>query len=149
MADIERSIEYVVSAVDNATKTFRGISLGAAAMGATITGALGFAVKSAAEAQVQISKMDAILKTVKGSSAEAREKIMTAADATLKLGFDNEEAAVSIAKLYQRTGDVNQAISLNNLAMDLSRAKHLDLGTAANLVGLVMSGNGRILKQYG
>jgi hypothetical protein len=80
---------------------------------------------------------------------QAKGKLLEAADATLKLGFDNEEAANSLGKLFQRTKDVTEANKLNALAMDLARAKNISLSQASDTVGMVLSGNGKILKQFG
>ena len=81
--------------------------------------------------------------------AEVKKKIEEASLATVKLGFDDEATAVSMANLFQRTGDVTKAIEYNNIAMDLARAKNMDLESASNAVGLVLSGNTKILKQFG
>lgn len=54
-----------------------------------------------------------------------------------------------MAKFYQRTKDVTEATRLNAIAMDLARAKNIGLADASNLVGQVLSGNGKLLKQYG
>lgn len=79
---------------------------------------------------------------------KTREEILKASEAAIRLGFDDEAAAESITRFYQATGNLTQATKLNNLAMDLARAKNLDLATATQLVNLVLSGNGRALKQY-
>lgn len=105
--------------------------------------------KGAAEAETSLARVDSTLKAMGSAAQENRQKILQLADATVKLGFDDEAAAESITKLYQRTGDLTKANELNNLAMDLARAKNVDLATATNLVGQVLSGNGRVLKQYG
>jgi hypothetical protein len=83
----------------------------------------------------------------KGAAAEAG--ILAAAKAAVKLGFDDEEAANSIATLFQRTGDLTTALKLNGLAMDISRAKTVSLEEANKMISLVMSGNARALKMYG
>jgi hypothetical protein len=117
-----------------------------------VTVAAGFgviAVKAAADAQAEMAKVDAVIKAMGGNFDKAKASIIEASKATIKLGFDDEEAALSIAKLYQRTGDMTEAIQLNNLAMDLARAKNMDLTTASQMVGMVLSGNARVLKQYG
>lgn len=90
-----------------------------------------------------------LLKLAAGNFGDYRKQIVAAGKAAIDLGFDDEEASLSVTKLFQRTGDLNQAIKLNQLAMDLARAKHLDLSTAANMVGMVLSGNAKVLKQYG
>lgn len=84
-----------------------------------------------------------------GSFDEIKAKILEASRSVIRLGFDDEAAAVSITKLFQRTGDLNEAIKLNVLAMDLSRSKTVDLETASRMIALVMSGNARALREYG
>lgn len=149
-------LEFLITAKDEASEKLKGISANAKQIGATmtvvggaITAAMGFAVKAAADAQVQMAKFDTTLKNSKGTTDAVRSALLKAADATLKLGFDNEDAANSLAKFFQRTGSVTTAIKLNTVAMDLSRAKNIDLATAGTLVNQVLSGNGKVLKQYG
>ncbi len=94
----------------------------------------------------------ALTKTVKITAEtleKARVAIVAASHAATNLGFDDEEAALSMVKFYQRTGNLTETLKLNNIAMDLARAKHIDLTTASTLVGQVLSGNGKVLKQYG
>ncbi len=101
---------------------------------------------------VATTSVKEIMKAHKLTAAEIEEtkkKVMAAGEAAVKLGFDDETAAESVAKLYQRTGDLNKAMELNAIAMDLARAKNIDLSEASNIVGLVLSGNARALKAYG
>lgn len=161
------TLEFLIKAKDEASNVIKGVNktlgtVGDAAKTAAITlGAVGAAaggiaiafgtvcVKAAAEAQVQMAQFDTILKNTANTSAETRSKILGLANATVKLGFDDEEAAVSIAKFYQRTKDLTQATNLNNIAMDLARARNLKLEEASRMVSLVLSGNARALKEYG
>lgn len=122
---------------------------GAAAAGAALTAFLYSSAKAAADAQVQMARVDATLESMGEAALKNKDAILKAADAAVKLGFDDEDAAESITKLYQRTKDLTQAQQLNALAMDLARAKNIELSEATNLVGMVLSGNGRMLKQYG
>ncbi len=117
--------------------------------GAAITGAMYLAVESAAEAQTQMAKFNVTMNNSKGATEDVKNELLKAADATLQLGFDNEAAAVSLSKFFQATGDVQQAIDLNNLSMDLARTKNIDLETAAKAVGLTYHGNARALKEFG
>ena len=149
-------LQVVITAEDEASAKLDGIVKKAQSLGKgmTVVGgimatALGFAVKAASDAQVKIAKMDATLATMGKTGMNARDAIMKTSQATIKLGFDNEEAAVSIANLLQRTGDLDQATRLNTIAMDLARAKNIDLATASNMVGMVLSGNSKVLKQFG
>lgn len=106
-------------------------------------------VEASADAQVKIASMDATLAAVGDTTAKTRNSILTASQAFVKLGFDDEEAAKSMATLYQRTKNVAEAQKLTALAADLARAKHLDLESATKLVSLALSGQGRALLQYG
>lgn len=148
MADVTRSIEYVINATDKASSTFRKVGISAGLMGGAVVGALGLMVKGAADAQVAAAKVNSMLATMGEKGAEAKAGILEAAKAAVKLGFDDEAAAESITRLFQRTGDLNKAMRLNQIAMDLSRNKNLDLVSASNMVGMVLSGNAKVLKQY-
>ena len=124
-----------------------GLALGA--IGVAAGTGMAFAVKAAADAQVEMAKVDTVLQNMGSAALANKDALLQAAGAATKLGFDDEEAAVSIANLYQRTGDLTEATKLNALAMDLSRQKGIGLAEASNMIGMVMSGNGRALKQYG
>jgi len=91
-------------------------------------------------------------KTVKITADQvekAKIKIAELSEAAIQLGFDDEAAAESLAKLFQRTGDMTEAARLNAVAMDLSRAKSIDLKDASNILNMVLSGNVRALKEFG
>lgn len=124
-----------------------GIAL--AGVGLAAGTGMAFAVKAAADAQVEMAKVDTVLQNMGKAALANKDALLQAAGAATKLGFDDEEAAISIANLYQRTGDLTEATKLNALAMDLSRQKGIGLADASNMIGMVMSGNGRALKQYG
>jgi hypothetical protein len=106
-------------------------------------------IKAYADAEVEMAKFNATMETMGKKGTEAKSVLLEAASAASKMGFDDEDAANSLAKLYQRTGDANEAIKLNALAMDLARAKSIDLNTAMGLVNMALSGQGRALQQYG
>ena len=153
----------------NASKAF-AIGLGGAATAAAGFGAL--AIKAAMGAQTEMIRVkQTVNNTLEQMNAEGLNKLQKLADAAggagsdvfefmsasidkaaasaAKLGFDDEEAAGTLAKLFQRTNDVNEAMKLNQLAMDLARAKGIGLAEAGDMIGMVMSGNGRALKAYG
>ena len=139
----------ISGSLGNAEGASKAFALGLAG---AVTVAAGFgiiAVKAAADAQAEMAKVDQIVKQMGGNFEETKGKIEAAAAATVKLGFDDEAAAVSIARLYQKTNDYNQALQLNAIAMDLARAKNLGLEQASQLVSMAYSGNAKLLKQYG
>jgi len=135
-----------VAGISDAMKTVGKVGVGALT---ALGGFLGWSVKTYGETQLSVAKVDATLKAMGGTALEARDKIMEASKAVVRLGFDDDAAAVSITKLYQRTGDLNQALELNALAMDLARAKSISLESASQMISLVMSGNARALREYG
>ena len=124
-----------------------GAAAGVAAGGLAIAFGVS-AIKSYGEAQASLARVDATLRTMGDAAYRNRDAILAASEAAVKLGFDDEAASESITRFYQATNDLAEAQKLNNLAMDLARAKNIDLATAAGLVNQVLSGNGRVLKQY-
>lgn len=118
-------------------------------VGAAIVGGLALAVNAARGAEEQMARVDAILRTMGEAGSKAKSKILEVSGSLVKLGFDDEDAAESMAKLFQRTKDVTEAQDLLSLSADLARAKQMDLGSATDLVGQVLAGNGRVLKQFG
>lgn len=102
-----------------------------------------------AESEKAMARFNSVMATTGKWSEEASKKILALADAHVQLWFDDEDSAESLAKFYQRTKDVTEATRLNAIAMDLARAKNIGLADASNLVGQVLSGNGKLLKQYG
>ncbi len=99
---------------------------------------------SATMAQVKVDVDNAGL-----SYATLGPEIEAVAQKNTALGFSNEETQLSLGKLLLATGSYTDALKLNQLAMDLSRAKGIDLNGATVLIQQVMAGNTRALKQYG
>ncbi len=135
------------------SKDVSGLSkiLGGAVLagGAALTGFLISSAKAASEDQVALAKVTATLTAMGAAALKNKDALLQASQAALKLGFDDEAAAESIAKLYQRTGDLTKATELNALAMDFARAKGIELSEATNVISLALSGGGRALKDYG
>lgn len=142
LAGIGKTIQANSAAIKTAALDF-GIAGGA------ITGVLAISVKAAADAQAKLANLHATLAAMGRDTPQVAGAILDAANATIKLGFDNEDSALSITKFYQRTKDMTTALTLSQTAMDLARSKNIDLATATNLVNLALSGSGRALLQYG
>lgn len=153
-------LEIVVKVRDEASKKLDAIGdtmqksfkIGVAAAAAAATAVVAFgvsAVKAFADSQVQMARFSATMNSVTGVTEEHKNKILEAAAATRKLGFSDETASNVLAMFYQRTKSVTEATKLNALAMDLARAKGIDLAQAGEMITLVLSGNARALKQYG
>jgi len=161
---MDKELQIILKAKDEASKVIKDVAkkgsvdfqaIASAAgksfmiAGAAVAGFAALSVKAAADAEVEMARFDATLKNIGASGLKARDSILKMAQASVKLGFDDEETANSVAYLLQRTNDLSQAQKLNALAMDLARAKNIGLTQATQMVGMVLSGNGKILKQYG
>lgn len=81
--------------------------------------------------------------------AATSKKIEEVAKANMALGYSDEDTAMSISKLMLATQDLNKAIDLNKLAMDLATSKNIDLGSATNALMKAYAGNKMLLRQYG
>src|SRR5689334_759705 len=125
-SEIGKDFKGLQTDVTGFSKVLLGVGVGAVAgLGA----ALYSTVKAAGEADLQIAKVTATLATMGKAGEGMKDKILEASEAVTKLGFDDEDAAVSITNLYKKTGDLTKATELNNLAMDIARAKNIDLDT--------------------
>lgn len=147
--EAEAGMKRLVGNFEAATNASKTLAVGLGVVGGAFIAFGVSSVNAAAGAQAEMAKFDNIMQNSKGTTEAVKQKILEAANAATKLGFDDETASLSMAKLFQRTGDLNKAMNLNSVAMDLARAKHMDLSQASDLVGMVLSGNGRLLKQYG
>lgn len=130
---------------------FTGLKAGvlAGALAAISSAAILGSIKAFADAEVKMAQFDATLKTLPESLQKYREGLLVAADNALKFGFDNEQAALSMARFLQATGDVSFTMQAFQAAMDLSRAKGISLEQATQALILAFQGGGRLLKQFG
>ncbi len=119
------------------------------AVGGAILAPLYASVKAAADAQDQMNIFTSVLNNIPSATAEVRSQLLATAEGFEKLGFDNDQTELALARFYQRTKDVAEATRLTSDALDLARFKHEDLETAITQVNMVLSGQGRILSQVG
>jgi hypothetical protein len=127
-----------------------GGPVGIAAAGlATLGAGLIAAGKAAAEEQVGIERLNKTLQnSIPGwdGNTKAVEKYIAKQE---KLAFADDQLRDSLNQLVAQTGNLAEAQDLQALAMDLSRAKGMDLMTATKLVGKVDMENIGILQRYG
>lgn len=164
MADIK--LQAVLEAQDNASgklKNFEfslGKVAGAVGIGTiaaqAFSKAVGFVtdtvkggIKAAQDEEASQARVNSILKTLTGTIDTNRRAVEGASRAAMQFGFDDEDAAESMAKLLQVTGSTTEANTAFQAAMDLARFKQIDLTTATQAMNLAMQGNTRVLKQLG
>lgn len=92
--------------------------------------------------QKQLGTTNGLLDALKVKSEEAGK-------AALKMGFDDEEAGRTFAKLFGITKDVTQANKEVAIAMDLARFKGISLEEATQKLVLVHAGATKELKALG
>ncbi len=120
---------------------------------------IGYGIKSTidafAESQAQLARVDQSLRnSIKQFGGNFDELSQKARDYGTQLqrigGIGDEAGAEGFAKLLQvSAGDATKASELANTAADLSIAKQIDYMSAVKLVSMAMSGNVKLLKEYG
>lgn len=159
-------LKAVIEAEDKASKKIQDVGLSFGKMaGAVAVGQAAFAafnkivaigtdfvkdsIKQGIEAETQMRRTNAILATLTGDMKENQKAVTDAGNAALKLGFDDEQASESMAKLMQVTQDTATAQKAMAVAMDLARFKGVDLESSAQAITMALNGNTRVLKQLG
>jgi hypothetical protein len=107
-------------------------------------------IEAATEDQAAIVSLRTQLGALGISYAKNREEI----EKTLQVqgalsGFMQHELIQSFTTFVRRTGDVNQALHLNAVAMDIARARHISLTQVAFLLNRAMNGNTRAATSLG
>jgi len=112
------------------------------------TGFLKDSVEASMEAQKQMAFVRQNVENSGVAYDSVKDKIEEYSKSMLKMGFDDEETALSVSKLMLVTGDYTQALKLNHLAADVARNKGIGLAEATKMVTLVASGNVKALREY-
>lgn len=155
--DAEQAVSRMNRHVEESNRRFSGMGGAAkmAAVGGVAVLAAGVtkfgvdSVKAAGEAEAAM----ALVRKEMDQSGLSWEKYGTqvekAAQASAKKGFDDEEAAKSIADLARVTGDVTKAVELHGVAMDIARNKGVSLDAATQMLSKAQLGNVRVAKTLG
>jgi hypothetical protein len=106
-------------------------------------------ISAFADAETAMAKFDAIIKSLPPGLQKYREELLAAADGAMNLGFDDDEAAISAAKLLSATRDKKFALQALGVAMDLSRYGGISLEAATQKLILSFQGGGKLLKEFG
>jgi len=122
-----------------------GVTSLMAAVGMTI--ALDKMVKGAMETDAQLASMKTALTNLGLGAAD--EQFVKLAENNTVLGFNVTKTAQSLQTLATLTHSSSEAIRLNSLAMDIARAKHIDLASATSMVQMEMRGAARGFTQFG
>lgn len=106
-------------------------------------------VKAAQDAEASMARTRKMVEAAGISWEKHAGQIDKASQAAARKGFDDEKAAESIARLTSSTKDVNEAIRLNAIAMDVARGRNLSLEQATNLVVKAHMGQAGAVRRLG
>lgn len=155
LGGMEKQTKSFVSQVKGSILT--GVGLGAGVTGFTllsnaISGTIdliGDAVHAAAEEDAAIQQLTTSIKANDEAWDGNLDRIEDVIQARQDLAFADDEQRESLRQLVAVTHDVNEALQLQAVAMDLARLKNISLVDAGNLLGKVYGGNISILRRYG
>lgn len=127
--------------------------LGAAALFTTAISKIGDVLSDATQAalaeEVSIQKLGTALRSNIPNWNGQTAAIESVLKARMKLGFSDDEQRDSLARIVVATKDVNQALKVQRVAMDLSRLKGISLAEASDALIKVEAGQFRALKALG
>jgi len=153
---VGRSAQDMGKQVDTAGKTSEAsltrVSKAGAVAGAafaSLGGVLSLASHANAEAEASQARLTTAIENSGHSVDEYQDQLDAASKKALQLGFDDEDAADSIAKMTTATGDAQTAISDLAIAEDIARARNIDLASATNIVIAAEQGRIGALKRVG
>lgn len=144
-------LEAKVGGLSGAFGTFGAVAGGVVAGGAVekLGGFLVDAGKAAAEDAAATARLEQALRNAGGSFDENLGKVNAAIDAGQKKAFTDDQVRDSFQQLLAATGDVNESLDRQKLAMDLARGAGIDLETASRMVGKVTDENVNAFKRMG
>ena len=109
----------------------------------------GIAVKAALEGEQAHAQLVQAVQNSGTAFASVGGQVDDMSGRFAKLGYENDQVEQALARLVQSTGDVSGSMREMGLVADFARGRHVDLETAATIVGKVMNGNVTALKRVG
>lgn len=161
------NLELLIKAKDEASATLKNIDKSAGGLGKTmgtalkvgaIAGAAGIGIavfagikfiKAAADEEVGVKRLATALEAAGGSWTKQSKAIEETIRQREKLAFADDELRDSLSVLLSQTGNLDDALRRQTVAMDFARGANIDLNTASKLLGKVTDENVNVLKRYG
>jgi hypothetical protein len=107
------------------------------------------AAKAAAEDEASTARLGATVRSLGGDYDAQMKKVNAAIKANQALGFTDDETRDSFSKLAQATGNTEEALKRQTLAMDLARGANIPLADASKLLGKITDENLQVFKKMG
>lgn len=149
----ERALASVGDASDKAGSKLEdfGAKVGPkmVAAGAAAGAAGVYLTKLADEGKIATAQLRTAIENAGGSYDELAPRIGKVSDRLIKLGFDDEATARSLATLTTATQDPAKALDSMGLAADIAASRHISLESASDKLAKAYSGNVKVLKEFG
>lgn len=160
-------LSLLITARDHASGVLKDVNKHAGGLGHTMgnilkAGALGAAagigvaafagikfVQAAVEEEAGIRRLAAAVDASGGSWAKQGSVIEKVIQDRQRLAFSDDELRSSLSLLTAITGDSDEALRRQAVAMDFARGANIDLGTASKLLGKVTDETVNVLGRYG
>ncbi|MGE5501675.1 MAG: phage tail protein [Ignavibacteriales bacterium] len=107
------------------------------------------AAQAAAQDEQEWNRLEQAVRNAGGSFEENIGLVRERVAAGQKLAFTDSQVQDSFQTLLAATGDVNEALRRQKLAMDLARGANIDLNTASKLLGKATDENVNVLRRMG
>ena len=121
---------------------FRALAFASVAIGA-------LSIKMAMDSQQAYARMGEAINNAKDKTTASEEQFIKTAEANVKFGFTARDTAQALGTLTTATSSTKEAQQLLGSAMSLARYKHIDLGTAATIMGRATQGSAKAFKELG
>lgn len=144
----EGNLGKVDAAFTRTQKLMAGGFVGAVAFGA-VTRGISAVAQAAAESEQVLGQTRVALESTGKSWSDYGSQVEQAVKAQSRLGFDDEELLKTFSLFVRQTKDVGAALRNNNIAMDIARARFIDLEAAAALVNKAALGQAGALRRIG
>ena len=148
-----RGLSAIAQKAGGLAKTLGGaLRAGALAGGVALVGLVGLGVKfvkMAAEEEAGIKRLAAAVDNAGGSWAKQGAAIEAVIRQRQKLGFSDDEQRESLILLTSLTGNAEEALKRQAVAMDFARGTGMDLFTASKLLAKVSDENVGALGRWG
>jgi len=128
---------------------FRGIQRAAAVAFAATAGAIGFAVKQAADEEAGLRRLQTAVELTGKSWDSVKPRVMAyTAEMQALTQFADDQMAASMQTIIQLTGDVEKGFTGSKLAADMAASGLFDIDTASRYLAMAMEGNLMMLGRY-
>lgn len=144
--EIDKLAKKGASSFDKMAALGKGALLGLGA-GFVTLGAVG--IKQAADQEAATAALRQAVENTGRSWKDYAGQVDKAEGAARKLGFSDDEATRSMARLTQATGSPTRAIKDQALAMDIARGRNISLAESTDLLAKVETGHVALLGRLG